>query len=150
MLVLIAGAFVFFSGQGGVKDWEEATDDVSGLRVGENAVYVPEQKPGRSVLVKLAVLAEGGFAVIHEDVNASPGPIIGASEYLPAGESKDVAIALTREVADGEMFMAMRHRDTGNQSFAATDDPGVVENGAIVMMNFSVDENAPEPEEVVF
>mgnify|MGYP001577910553 CR=1 FL=1 len=148
VLILVAGAVMFFFERNGAEDGEEATGDVSGLRVGENAVYVPEQKQGRSVLVGLVVLAEGGFVVIHEDVNASPGPIIGASGYLPAGEPKNVSIPLTRETTQGDMLMAMLHRDAGDQSFAAADDPGVVENGGIVMMNFSVSENAPEPGEV--
>lgn len=121
-----------------------------GLRVGNNAIYVPEQPPGSHVTIGFVVLAQPGFVVIHEDRDDAPGAIVGASSLLMAGETQKIgSIVLSREMQEGEEQYAMLHVDNGDGAFdAATDLPVKDERENIIMMQFAVDRDASEPGEI--
>ena len=111
------------------KDQEPAenidTNTVSGMRVEENAVVTPQQRPGGIVTVAQVYLAAPGYVVIHEDESSAPGAILGSSALLQAGENTNVAVTLSRASRDGEKLWAMLHSEKeGNTTFSAqTDTP---------------------------
>jgi flagellar protein FlaJ len=75
------------------------------------------------VEVQSASLSTGGYVVLHlYDVD---GPVVGTSEYLPAGTSKDVMIQLDRDIPDDATVVAVPHRDTDGDREFEYDDGGL-------------------------
>ncbi|MDP3769501.1 MAG: hypothetical protein U1A25_02820 [Candidatus Sungbacteria bacterium] len=145
IIVVVLGAAFFFWG-GGRKSGP--ADDSSGLIIGHNAIYVAEQLPGRSVSVSVVRIEKPGFVVIHEDAGDAPGKILGVSNLLPAGETKNLLpIMLLRVAQDGEIIYAMLHVDNGDGVFDAEDDKPVFDSvdGTPMMMIVAVSKDATEP-----
>src|SRR3989344_2302145 len=79
-------------------------------------------------------------------IQIAPGPIIGNTEYLDAGEHSDVKITLSRDVTDGEQIFAMIHVDNGDKEFNASDDPAVASSlSGPIMIKFNIDEDVQVP-----
>ncbi|OHA16381.1 MAG: hypothetical protein A3G52_02000 [Candidatus Taylorbacteria bacterium RIFCSPLOWO2_12_FULL_43_20] len=127
--------------------FEINTEETTGLFTEPNAIYVSDQKPGNVVSLNVAVLENGGYVVIHEsNSEMAPGPIIGNTEYLDAGEHSDVKITLSRDVTDGEQIFAMIHVDNGDKEFNASDDPAVASSlSGPIMIKFNIDEDVQVP-----
>ena len=145
LIVIIAGAAFFFWG-GDRKSG--SVDDSSSFIVGHNAIYVAEQLPGYSVSVSVVRLEKPGFVIIHEDAGDVPGKILGVSNFLPAGETKNLLpITLVRATRDGEIIYAMLHADNGDGTFDATNDKPVLDSvdGTPMMMIVTVSKDATEP-----
>jgi len=84
------------------------------------SMTLQEQFAGDSVRVEEVTLSGGGYLVVHE--NSVDGEVIGRSEYLPAGTSRDVEIALDREVSGGTTVVFVPHLDTNeNEAFDSAD-----------------------------
>jgi hypothetical protein len=87
------------------------------------SLSVSAQPAGSVVTIDQALLPEPGFVVIHA-LDAEGRPLvpdsIGATP-LPAGRSREIAVALSAPVQPGDRLVAMLHHDT-NQ-------PGVYEFG---------------------
>lgn len=146
IIVAIAGITFFF--RGGGNEPGPAAGDSSGLIVSNNAIYVAEQVPGRSVSVSVARLEKPGFVAIHEDVAGAPGKILGISSLLPAGETENLPpITLSRPTTDGETIYAMLHFDNGDDGFDTTKDKPALDSvsGAPVMMVIAISKDATEP-----
>ncbi len=123
----------------------------AGLIIGKNAIYVAEQSPSRTVSVAVARLEKSGFVAIHEDNADKPGKILGVSNVLPAGETKNLTpIALSRVTKDGETLYAMIHPDDGDGVFDPVKDNPAQDSlsSESVMMIFTVSMDAIEPEAV--
>jgi len=121
-------------------------DTTTPLLVGDNAIFVSDAMPAASVKVGFAVLAEGGYVVIHKDNEGKPGAIIGNSDVLSQGESRDLEVMLSRESVDGETLYAMLHSDNGDGAFnPAEDKPIKDDQGNVVFMKFQVSSSAEEP-----
>lgn len=144
MAAVLLGAAVFL--RGGISE-PKSGGDASGLTISKNAIYVSEQVPARTIVVAVAKLARPGFVVIHEDANGAPGKILGVSTLLPAGETSDVPLTLSRLAADGETLYAMLHLDGGDGAFdLARDQPARdAATGEPVAMIFTVSPDATEP-----
>ncbi len=145
VVVVVVGAVFFFRDD---RNEPTGTDDSTSLIVGNNAIYVADQLPGRSVSIAVALLEKPSFVVIHEDNAGKPGKILGASGVLPAGETKNLTpITLSRATADGETLYAMLHLDDGEGTFDATKDKPALDSlsGQPVMMIFTVSLDASEP-----
>lgn len=138
----------------GTPDQKLPGDDMAQTmpaRVGENAIYVPPQKPGTQIYIALAALKNGGYVVIHEDAAGAPGKILGASSLLPAGGSGEFKITINRSSVNGETLHAMLHTDNGDGQFmAATDAPVKNEAGDIIMIGFTIDETATDNPIIAF
>lgn len=120
-IALVAGGAYYYSTAG--QSSTEA-DTVSGMRAENNMIVVNEQRPSTNITAAIVYLASPGFIVIHEDVNGQPGAIIGSSALLGSGESRNVAVELTRSTKDGEKLHAMLHADTdGSGAFTSADLP---------------------------
>lgn len=145
IVVVIVGAMLFFQRGGEQSDTSE---DLSGLIIDKNAIYVMAQLPSDAVAVEVVRLERSGFVVIHEDVAGVPGAILGTSGLLRAGETENPAsITLSRVTKDGETIFAMLHLDDGDGVFdAAKDKPAEDQmSGGPVMMIVEVRADAPEP-----
>lgn len=117
---------------------------LSSMRVGRNAIYVPDQAPAGSVAVGFAVLAEPGFVVIRDD-EEGPGRVLGASRLLSTGETRDFAVSLDEPTSAGHYFAAL-YRDDGDERFEADEDAPVRDaDGSAMMMRFLVAEDAEPP-----
>jgi len=126
-IVVLGGGAYYFLGTGVNDDLEEEADTnrsvTSGMRAEENAVVVPEQRPGNTVVGSMVYLAALGYLVIHEDKNGEPGAILGTSALLQAGENTNIPVTLSRASRDGETLHAMLHTDAdANSSFDASID----------------------------
>lgn len=126
--IILIGAGYYLFPTTGSKLQENAQEiqnsETSAMRVEENAVVTPEQKPGSSVMVSLVSLSSAGFVVIHEDKDGKPGTILGASSLLQAGENSEVRVTLSRTSKNGEKLHAMLHNDTnGDSVFSEGDQP---------------------------
>jgi S-layer glycoprotein len=95
---------------------------------------------GTSVTVASVTLPGDGFVVIHADNGGAPGPVIGHSALLGAGESTDVVVTLDTPLdADATVF-PMAHIDAnanGEYEFAppdvTTDVPATTDDGAVAV-----------------
>jgi flagellar protein FlaJ len=75
-----------------------------------------EQFSGESVQIESVSLSNGGYVVLH--LHAADGPVVGRTEYLPAGTHENVQVAVDRELPDEATVVAVPHLDTnGNEAF---------------------------------
>ncbi|MFB6084742.1 MAG: type II secretion system F family protein [Halorientalis sp.] len=75
-----------------------------------NMGTTPQYGGTSEVTIESASLSDGGFVVVHR--GDAEGEVIGVSEYLPAGTSKDVTIQLDREIDSDETVVLVPHMDT--------------------------------------
>ena len=147
LLLVGLGAFFFYQS----STEEEAAPELTLLRVGENAIYVADQMPAaaETVMIGFVDLVEVGWVVIHENNEGKPGTIMGNSDFLSSGETRDFSINLTRASVDGEQLFAMPHKDNGDGVFNAVDDTPVIdEEGNVMFMKFFISIDAEEPSAV--
>ncbi len=104
-----------------------------------NAVVVTDQRPGK-VVTGTVYLAAPGYLVIHDE----SGTVLGSSALLPAGQSNNVKVVLSRASKNDEKLMAMLHSDTdGNGSFDASKDVPVQSKlGGAIQGSFQVSSRA--------
>ncbi|OHA46623.1 MAG: hypothetical protein A3A80_02040 [Candidatus Terrybacteria bacterium RIFCSPLOWO2_01_FULL_44_24] len=122
------------------------TDTNTGFRIGENAIYVSEQKPSDIVVVDFVDVSGGGFVVIHESVGETAGAIIGNSNMLAPGATEKIQITLTRPTQDGEELIAMLHNDNGDGVFHMADDHPLRDAAGNIMYTiFTISANAETP-----
>lgn len=124
--------------------------ETSAMRIGENAVFVSDQKPGTTITVGVAALGADGFLVIHEDLNGKPGKVIGASDLLMKGEHQKFTVTLDRPMRDGEMLHATLHQDDGDNTFSPQEDQALKDPmGNDIVGQFNVSTTAEVINEVM-
>ncbi|MFP4513178.1 MAG: hypothetical protein ACLFRV_09565 [Acidimicrobiales bacterium] len=107
---------------------DEAGDDEAGDSppMSPAELTVEDQSgDGTTVQVASVTLPADGFIAVHAD-DDGPGPVIGNSDLLPAGESTDVEITLDEEVSEDTTLWPMAHIDTnlnGTYDFGSEPDP---------------------------
>ncbi len=145
VIVAIALGAVFLFRGGSTKP--SPTGDSTGLIVDRNAIFVSEQSPSRTVSVAFVRLEKTGFVAIYEDATGKPGKFLGTSDVLPAGDTKNLPITLSRATADGETLYAMLYLDDGDGAFDAAKDKPAIDSlvGEPMMMIFTVSVDASEP-----
>lgn len=124
----------------------DADGDENEASVGGDEVHVSDHAPGDDVVrATRVVLAKDGYVVIHAVADGVPGAILGNSGMLSAGEHENVLVQLDSLLTAGTSLIAMLHSDNnGDAIFSPADDAPVLdEDGAVVLMKFSVDEEAP-------
>jgi len=128
---------------------EEMTDDE--MMEGASVSGESQVSTGTSVLAS-AELSEPGFIVVHSDVDGAPGPVIGHSELLPAGESTDVVIELDEFLLESTTVWPMAHvdaNDNGEYDFAppdeVTDAPALTADGDVAVVPVDVEFLATSP-----
>ena len=117
---------------------------------------------GTTVTVGSVTVSEGGFVAIHDGTDGGIGPVIGVSEYLPAGTHEDVEVTLF-DVPGGNFsddatlengtLIAMPHLDTnGNETYdfvssnGEADGPYTANGSAVVDPAYITVEPEPQPE----
>ncbi len=145
LLITIALGITFFFRDGSTRP--SSTGDSSALIVGQNAIYVAEQPPSRTVSVAVVRLVKPGFVVIYEVNDGQPRKILGTSGVLPAGETKNLTpITLSRATTDGETLSAMLYIDDGDGTLDESRDQLPLDSlDEPVMMIFSISLDASEP-----
>ncbi|TSC77063.1 MAG: Uncharacterized protein G01um101431_246 [Parcubacteria group bacterium Gr01-1014_31] len=123
----------------------------AGAKVGPNAIYAADQKPGTQLTVGMVSLEAAGYVVIHADNEGKPGPILGQSALLSSGVSNNVTVTLPQTVANGVQLHAMPHRDDGDGIFDAAKDAPIKDTlGNVISMMFAIDAQAAEAPPVQF
>lgn len=144
LMVLITIVLIGFSlaGNDAVEQSQHTISSPVGgtmMKLGKNAIYVSEQKLGKTANVAIVVLEKKGYVVIHEIVEGNPGKVLGASALLPEGQSHDVAVNLSESLQLNKSYGAMLHFDNGDGVFDAASDISVkdeINNDNSIMMEF--------------
>ena len=149
IVVVIIGIFVwrYFSSKTAVND--QAGGEQNGQVVNlVDSIFMVNQKPGRFVNVGKAVLSKKGYVAIHQEEEGKAGAVIGYSNLLNLGESKNFSVTLNRKSVVGESLYAMVHWDNSNGTFNPSDDvPAVDKDGNVVAIKFMISASASEPVE---
>jgi len=130
------------------KQKDRPADNAGGFIISGNSIFVADQTPAQNVRVAIVRLEKPGFVVIHEDRDGSPGTILGSSELIATGETRDILISLlSRPTRDGEFLYAMLHTDNGDGVFDAAQDTPVIDpvGNEPVMTIFSIGEYNAAP-----
>ena len=140
MLLIVSGAYLVGSAAAAP---ENTTTD------GAAVAIEPQTTNGTNVTVASVTLPEGGFVAIHNQSyqsseNLSVESVVGASQYLSAGQHQDVEIVLDEPIAENQTITARATRDgNSNQQFdyvssqgfldtAYSGGPGAVDDSATV------------------
>ena len=111
-----------------------------------SALEVNEQSSdGTTVVIASVTLPANGFIAIHADNNGSPGPVIGHSELLQAGESVDVVVTLDEPLTASGLVWPMVHIDLnrdGEYTFMPPDNvidvPGITADGNVAVTSVQI------------
>jgi plastocyanin len=107
-------------------------------------VFDAQTSDGTTVTVANVELPAAGFIAVHSDGGGSPGPVIGVSDLLPAGASRDVSIALAEPLATDSTVFPMVHIDTNSNGIyefgtvEGADGPGVTAGGDVAVVGGTV------------
>jgi plastocyanin len=121
-------------------------------------VFEAQSSDGSSIVVASVTLPSPGFIAVHGDGGGSPGPVIGHSSLLPAGESTGVEVALDQPLDATGLVFPMAHIDVdgdGEYEFFPPDDtvdgPAQTADGtvAVVGAEVTVATNAGAAAEIV-
>ena len=102
-----------------------------------------QARDGANLVVKEVALLAPGYAVIQK-VGASDAPaaIVGHSEYLSAGTSKNVKVVLyePEKLQVGETLLASLRLDDGDRKYGRTDAENIVKDkaGRMVRQTFTL------------
>ena len=113
---------------------------------GSNAIYVTDQPPAPYIVINEVLLSKKGYVVIYEDNQGKLGNIIGNTKIMAEGRSKNVIAGLIRPTIESEALFAILSEDSGDGIFSpGIDIPIKDEEGNVVSVRFSIDQNAPAP-----
>lgn len=111
----------------------------------QQANSAPSQEPSNvTVRINSTYLPDGGFVVVHEAENGSPGQVIGNSTYLEPGTHENVTVVVERNEsvsdpqAENETLIAMAHNDSNdNQRYEfgrveGADGPYTADGGPVI------------------
>jgi plastocyanin len=146
-VVIIVGAYLIFArNQGEPSDGTTTTEEgefpvVGSISGGGDGLSSGDQISGSSsVTARLVAFADGGFVVVHENANGTPGTILGSSAKLGAGVHSNVEVELSRSTRPGEVLHVMLHADTdaNGQFNAAVDLPIKDASGSVIVQTVTV------------
>ena len=108
--------------------------------VGDDASYsihaANQTSNGKTVKVPEIYLKDKGYLTIHADANGAPGPVLGVTEILSAGEHEDVKVKLTKPLTETADVWPMIHVEDNNNStydFPNGDQPAQVDGNVVVV-----------------
>ena len=140
LFLLLVGGYLFMNNSKvNVPQSEQNTEPPAVSMKPVNQVIVTDYSAGESVNVAVVILANAGFAVVHEDNKGQPGEVIGVSDLLLSGEGQNVAIDLFNEIKDGDTVHVVLHQDNGDSKFVEADDAVVNDDeGSPVVASYLV------------
>jgi hypothetical protein len=100
-----------------------------------------QESDGTTVVVASITLPSPGFIAVHGDGDGGPGPVIGHSDLLPAGESTDVEVTLDEPLSGDATIWPMAHIDVDGDGVyeflppeETTDGPALTEEGDVAVV----------------
>lgn len=100
--------------------------------------FPSQESDGKSVVVEMATLPEGGYIVIHSIDDGSPGDVLGHSEYIEPGSVSSFTVSLDSPISEDQSLIAMLHKDTDDDQtygFPDADGPYMDDSGTAVIDN---------------
>jgi S-layer glycoprotein len=104
-----------------------------------------QDSDGTSIVIASVSLPAAGFVAIHSDADGAPGPVIGVSDILPAGESTDVVVNLMEALSGSATVWPMVHIDLdgdGVYTFQPPDNaidlPGLTADGNVAVTSILI------------
>jgi hypothetical protein len=101
-----------------------------------------QESDGTTIVIASVSLPAPGFVGVHGDAEGSPGPVVGHSDLLPAGESTDVTVTLDEPLTESGTLWPMVHidiNDNGEYEFfppdQTIDGPGVDDAGDVAVIS---------------
>ncbi|WP_225334883.1 DUF7282 domain-containing protein [Halomicrobium urmianum] len=99
-----------------------------GAQPNASVTFEDQNATDGDVLVASATLPEGGFVAVHANSTNGTDDVIGASEYLQAGEQLNVTVPLDAPLDETTALSATVHRDTdGDQALNYSASGGEVD-----------------------
>lgn len=150
IIVVIVGIFVwrYFSAKPAIPVAGENGLTTSPAVSLSDTLFIADQKPGRFINARSAVLSKAGFIAVHQEEAEVAGAAIGSGALLPAGQHRNTSVTLNRKSKAGEYFYGMIHHDNGNGIFNPSDDaPAKDKSGKIITVKFKISDTADEPME---
>jgi predicted component of type VI protein secretion system len=135
-----AAAVVLCLTMAGCKSGDKGIKLGTEHKVGDAATYsltaADQSGKGKAVKIPLVNSTDKGFVVIHADGGGNPGEVIGHSELLSPGETKNVRVKLDKKLTASGKVWPMLYSDTnGNGTFDASggDQPAKVNNAVVTI-----------------
>lgn len=104
-----------------------------------------QSSDGADFVVASVTLPAPGFVGVHADNGGKPGPIIGHSELLPAGDSTDVVVSFDEALTASGTIYPMAHIDVNdngiyefNGSDVTTDQPATTADGMVAVVGIEL------------
>ena len=101
-----------------------------------------ETTSGKTIQIPDVVLKDTkGYVAIHSDANGAPGPVIGVSDLLSAGETQDVHVKLTKKMTASADVWPMIHVEDNNDAkydFPPNDAPAKTSSGSVVVIKVHI------------
>ncbi len=122
---------------------EEVATTTQSLIKEENGLIVEDQDAGKTVKVAELIFKRPGWVAIHDNVNGTPGRILGARVF-DIGTTTEAVVELLRGTVGGKSYFAMLQDDDGQykQFNPHTDKPLLNEDRKPIMVLFQVTGNA--------
>ncbi|HWL49436.1 MAG TPA: hypothetical protein VNT92_06125 [Acidimicrobiia bacterium] len=100
-----------------------------------------QESDGTTIVIASVTLPSAGFIAIHGDAEGEPGPVVGHSDLLPAGDSTDVTVTLDEPLTESGTLHPMVHIDineNGEYEFFPPDEtidtPGMDDAGGVAVI----------------
>ncbi|MBA3653928.1 MAG: hypothetical protein H0W70_07010 [Actinobacteria bacterium] len=88
--------------------------------VGDDASYsihaADQEGKGKAIKLPRVYLKEKGYVAVHADAGGAPGPVLGVSDLLEAGDHKKVRIKLEKPLTSAADVWPMIHVEDNNNS----------------------------------
>lgn len=122
-------------------------------KLAANAIYVPEQQLGNTVIITNVNIVPEGYVVVYTTENGKADQILGFADLAEGAQLKNVEVKLSRDMKDGEELIAQLHADNGDDTFDVMTDSPVTDfaDNALSMTFYAmVDASDPADVEVMF
>lgn len=104
-----------------------------------------QESDGTTIVIASVTLPSPGFIAIHGDQENAPGPVVGHSDLLPAGDSTEVTVTLDEPLTESGTLWPMVHidiNDNGEYEFFPPDEtidtPGTTEAGEVAVISVEI------------
>ncbi|MBX4211141.1 hypothetical protein KW783_04205 [Candidatus Parcubacteria bacterium] len=150
IIIVIVAVGIYVYNRGGTDQTANIIDSLGNTSTStstpENtvlSVVVPNQKPGKSVLVSSVSLKRAGYVVVRADNAGKAGTVIGNSAILQPGSHQNVVIGLPASTVNARSYWAVLFSDNGDHVFAEDRDATETDEfGGAVTQKFTVSTTA--------
>lgn len=102
---------------------EVKTEPVKKLEVGKGALTVNDQAAGDAVVLgSLTFPVTAGWVVVRDDLNGTPGNVLGAARFSTEEGLSPSMVELIRKTEAGKSYQVMFYSQEGSAGFALGED----------------------------